>query len=205
MLVKLEGNDSKSISRIHTRALQGDFLPSLGEKFLEALYSGTLEKPGIYGFGVKARGNVVGFVVGAADIKAFFKEAFKSSLLQLIYFLALRLISKPSLIKRVLETVLYSSKDKGPKAELVVIAVDPTHQGKGFGKDLVKSLEQAFAKDEIKEYKLTVHADKKAVGFYEHLGYKRISSFELYDKMWYVYSRKTGNYAKRAKRTFQKS
>lgn len=190
MPIKLNKDDSVAINRIHRLALEGDFLPSLGEKFLETLYRGTLEKPGIYGFGVKEKGKVVGFVVGTKGINLFFKEAFKSSLPKLVYYLILRLLTHPRLIKNVLETALYSSKDKGPKAELIVIAVTPAHQGKGYGKELTKSLERAFLEDGIKEYKLTVHRDKKAVGFYEHLGYKRISTFKLYGKIWYVYSKK---------------
>lgn len=190
MLIKLNEDDSVAISKIHRLALEGDFLPSLGEKFLETLYSGTLGKPGIYGFGIKEKGKIVGFVVGTHEINVFFKEALKSSFFKLVYYLFLRLLTYPYLVKNVFETALYSSKDKGPKAELIVIAVMPAHQGKGYGKELTKSLEKAFLEDDTSEYKLTVHADKKAVGFYEYLDYKRISSFKLYDKMWYVYSKK---------------
>ena len=52
--------------------------------------------------------------------------------------------SQETKIKNVLETFLYTSKDKGPKAELVVIAVLDKYQGQGIGKILTRTLLPGF-------------------------------------------------------------
>lgn len=189
MLVRLSAKDSSTVSLIHSKALGGDFLPSLGLNFLTTFYSGILSKREVYGFGFRVGGGIVGFVLGTSDSKGFFKLALKSNFLSLSFYLLVELIKRPWLFKNVLETFLYTSKDKGPNAELVVIAVLDKYQGIGIGKTLAKALEKAFLNDDIAEYKLTVHASKKAVHFYEHLKYERISSFNLYGKLWYVYGK----------------
>lgn len=193
MIINLIPQDANHVALIHTGALKGDFLPSLGFNFLSTFYSGVLGKPGVYGFGYKDKGQVIGFVVGTSDSSIFFHLALKAKFLEVSFYLLLQLLKKPSLIKNVLETFLYTSKDKGPKAELVVIAVENSWQGRGIGRKLTEALEEAFSREGIKEYKLTVHADKKAVQFYEHLKYNRISEFSLYGKLWYVFSKKLKN------------
>lgn len=177
------------IAKIHLKALEGDFLPSLGINFLKTFYEGVLGKRGVYGFGVFEGDKLWGFVIGTKDSRKFFPEVFRSRFLKLSVLVFVQLLKKPNLIKKIVETFSYTSKAKGSKAELVVIAVDKRFQGKGSGKILVQALEKAFKADGIRKYKLTVHADKKSVGFYEHLKFTRTSSFNLYDKMWYVYEK----------------
>ena len=200
MIINLTSKDTKHIALIHSTALEGDFLPSLGFNFLNTFYSGVILKDGVYGFGFEDKGKVVGFVLGTRDSVDFFSLALKSKLLKLSFFLCLQIIKNPLIVKNVLETFFYTSKDKGPKAELIVIAVKQNYQGKGIGKKLTQALEGEFVKNNIPEYKLTVHADKAAVQFYEHLKYSKISSFNLYDKLWYVYSKKIKGYGKTSKR-----
>lgn len=182
-------SDSIVITKIHSKALAGDFLPSLGFKFLRTFYEGIVGKPGVYGFLFEEDGKIQGFVVGTRDSSNFFWQTLKSRFLQLALLLFIQIIRKPSLIKNVVETFLYPKKDAGVRAELVIIAVDRNYQGKGLGRQLVDALEEAFGKTGIKLYKLTVHANKKSVGFYEHLGYSRTAEFSLYGKMWYVYEK----------------
>lgn len=189
MINTITSKDCSAITKIHMGALAGDFLPSLGIGFLTVFYEGIIGKSGVYGFTAVENGKIQGFVVGTNDSSKFFSLALSSNFLKLSLFLLFQLIKKPSLIKNVLETFLYPNRDTGPKAELVVIAVRKSYQGKGLGRTLVDALEGAFKKDGIKRYKLTVHVDKDAVGFYEHLGYSRLSSFRLYGKMWYVYEK----------------
>lgn len=192
MLKTITPEDCLAIAKIHISALEGDFLPSLGAPFLKAFYKGIIGKPGIYGFAVFEKGGIRGFVVGTNDSGKFFSTALHSNFIKLSLLLLVQILKKPFLIKNVMETFLYPEKDVGVKAELIVIAVEKKYQGKGFGKQLTRALESAFKKNGIRRYKLTVHADKEAVGFYEHLGYSRISQFSLYGKMWFVYEKEVG-------------
>ena len=182
--------DSSAFAKIHIAALGGDFLPSLGFSFLKTFYNGVINTFGVYGFVYEEDGKVHGFVVGTRNSSKFFRRAIRANFIRFSFLLFVALIKKPTIIKNIFETFLYPKKDVGAKAELVVIAVDNKYRGKGIGKRLVLALEEEFKNRKITSYKLTVHASKEAVGFYEHLGYSRISSFRLYDKMWYVYEKK---------------
>lgn len=190
MIKPLSSLNVSEIAEIHLKALEGDFLPSLGFNFLKTFYSGIVGKKEVYAFGVFEDDKLQGFVIGAMDSKKFFLAAFKANVLKFTLLLLFQLLKKPALFKNTFETLLYPNKTSGPKAELVVIAINKSFQGKGAGKNLVKILEKEFRERRVTRYKLTVHADKGAVGFYEHLGYQRISSFHLYGKMWYQYEKK---------------
>lgn len=189
MIKNLELHDALRVAHIHNQALAGDFLPSLGEKFLTSFYQGIIQKHEVFSFGFFDNNKIIGYVVGTKNIRQLFRVALKSKLISLTFYLLLAVIRKPILIKKVLETFLYPQKDSGTKAELVVIAVINKFQGKGIGKELVRKLEKAFLNESINRYKVTVHADKNAVKFYEHLKFNYISSFNLYDKMWYIYEK----------------
>lgn len=178
------------IARIHAQELKNDFLPSLGTDFLEVIYAGVIESGEAFGFVEKEKGKVVGFIVGTKNMDSFFKAALKSNILKIMYLLILKVLRKPVLIKNILETFLYTEKDKGPKSELVVIAVLKKLQGKGIGKKLVKSLESYFKKEHINKYKLTVYANKKAVNFYKKLRYLKLSEFNMYGRQWDIYEKK---------------
>ncbi len=189
MITSAKYTDLFQITNLHIQGLSGDFLPSLGSKFLQTMYEGIIGKPGVYIFVDKAKARILGFIIGTSDMDYFFKQAIKNNFIKLSLLLILQILRNPLLIKKITETFFYPKKDIGPKAELVVLVVDKAHQGQGIGKKLINSLEQEFTKRSITRYKLTVHADKYAVLFYKHLGMRRISSFQLYDKMWYVYEK----------------
>lgn len=177
------------ITTLHMETLHGDFLPLLGGNFLATLYSGVIGKEDIYGFFAEEKQEVTGFIMGTKNMDLFFKTAIKSNFLKLILYLSLRLFKKPQLLKNVFKTFLYPKKDHGAKAELIIIAISQNWQGEGIGKKLVHTLESKFIKEKIKKYKLTVHANKKAVGFYNKLGFTKMGKFNLYDKLWYIYEK----------------
>lgn len=189
-IVPLEDSYLVKIANVHVKSLKNDFLPSLGEKFILTLYKGAFKSSDSFGFVALDNKKVVGFVIGTKNMKAYFSSSLKSNFLRLGYLLGVRLLKTPSLLKDVVETFTYSSKDVGPPAELVVIAVLKKYQSMGIGRKLVEALEKKFKNEKIKKYKLTVHADKKAVYFYEKLRYHRLSQFNLYNKLWYVYEKR---------------
>lgn len=190
MISKLTIEHAPAIANIHTQALKGDFLPSLGQNFLEVMYHGLIGKRGIYGFVDIKNNEISGFIVGTKNMNSFFRTAIMSNFLKLSLLLFLQVIRNPAILKKIAETFLYPKKDQGPKAELVVIAIKKQSQGKGLGKKLVRSLESQFKKARINKYKLTVYADKKAVQFYEALKFHRIAGFKLYSREWSIYEKK---------------
>lgn len=190
MIAPLVREQAPQIAKIHFVSLPDNFLPSLGIDFLEKFYEGIIEERGVFGY-VDVEGKKIrGFILGTDNMNDFFIKALKNNFFQLTHQLVLKILKKPIIIKKILETFLYPKKEVGPRAELIVIAVLKRWQGQGIGKRLIATLEKKFLQRKIKKYKLSVHADKKAVYFYEKLGYRRLSSFNLYDKMWYVYEKK---------------
>lgn len=189
MIAPLVKEQAPQIAKIHFVSLPEDFLPSLGIGFLENFYEGIIEEKRVFGY-VDIEGKKIrGFILGTDNMSDFFIKALKNNFFQLAYLLTIKILKKPILIKKILETFLYPKREVGPRAELIVIVVLKRWQGQGIGKKLIATLEKKFLQRKIKKYKLTVHADKKAVFFYERLGYTKLSSFNLYDKLWYVYEK----------------
>lgn len=187
MLVKFKLAHIKRAVAIHQEALPEDFLPSLGTSFLSTLYQGLIGKRGIFGFVALEKGEVIGFVLGTEDMDKFLKVGLLSNFIKLSLLLFLQILKKPTILKNIFETFFYSHKESGPKAELVVIALDEAYRGRGLGKTLVVVLEKEMKKRKIKEYKLTVtKRNSKAIAFYNRLGFEKKSEFRLYDKKWFV-------------------
>lgn len=190
MIKPLGLNHIPEIAKIHSQELKSDFLPSLGEEFLRLLYEGVISKKTAFGYIAHEKGRIVGFIIGTNNMDKFFRSAISANFIKIIYLLILKILANPFLLKNIVETLFYTGKEVGPKAELVVIAVLKKWQGKGIGKRLVKSLENYFEKKNVKKYKLTVYADKTAINFYKKLKYLKLSEFNLYGKGWYIYEKK---------------
>ena len=191
MIIKpLTKESSSDVAKIHISALDGDFLTLLGEDFLRTIYNGIIGKRDIYCLQALKNKQTVGFIIGTTSMNYFFKTALKSSFWKLSYYLGIRILKNPYLIKNIFETLLYPQKEQGVKAELVIITVLKKWQGKGIGTKLISALEKEFTKAKIKKYKLTVHASKRAISFYDKLGFIRRGSFNLYNKPWLIYEKK---------------
>lgn len=177
------------VVRLHSSALRGDFLPSLGQAFLTSFYRMLINEPNTYALVYCQKRQVQGFVIGTNNMALFFKNILKKRFLQFFLLIAFQIIKKPQLLKNVFETLFYTKKESGPKAELVIIAVDQKHRSKGVGKTLIKALEKNFLKNKIRQYKLTVIAEKKAVGFYNYLKFRPTANFNLYGKRWLIFEK----------------
>lgn len=189
MILPLNSKLIPQITKIHINSLSNDFLPQLGSKFLETIYRGSINKHA-FGYADVDNKKVRGFIVGTSNMSLFFRNVTQENFLKLSFFLFLKLLQKPVLFKKIFETFSYSKKDHGPKAELIVIAVSQKYRGEGIGKKLIEVLEKKFKQDKIREYKLTVHAEKEAVKFYEKLNFKYLAKFNLYNKSWFIYTKK---------------
>lgn len=183
-------HDVQAISRIHRNELEGDFLPSLGINFLEEFYRILVKNPKIKTFVVYDKSEIKGFIVGTVDTNSVFSSIKSKKGIKLGVYLLIALVNKPLIVKNILQTLFYKGINFPVKAELVVIAVKKNFQNKGLGRKLINNLEVYFRSKGIREYKLTVKQDKKALKIYDHLGYKRRSSFSLYGSKWYLLTKK---------------
>lgn len=186
MIRKWKKTDAVAIAKIHIKALPGDFLPELGHQFLTIFYMGIVELHGVYGFVNVEKKQVSGFVIGSLNIDTFFKNAIRANFFKLAFQVFRIVLLRPRLIKNVLETFLYTKRDPGSHAELVIIAVDKIMRGKGVGRLLIKQVENAFRRNKIKRYRLTVQKHRKSVLFYKHLKFIEVGDFCLYGKQWHM-------------------
>lgn len=191
MLIQpLKPTDVPEVAQLHVQSLPGDFLPSLGPRFLEVLYSGMLELDLAWGFVARDEGELQGFVIGTADNQRLFGRLIRARTLPLTSQVVRALLRTPRLIIPTLETFLYPSREGGPQiaAELLVLAVAAERRGMRIGEQLLRELEHSFVKRGQNAYKLTVlERNTAAQRFYERCGLIRSGSFSLYRKDWVLY------------------
>ncbi len=189
MITPFKPEQIADIARLHTNALKGDFLPSLGIAFLTTFYQSLINEPCAYTLIYCQKRQVKGFIIGTNDMGIFFKNILRKRFFKFSLLITYQILKKPRLLKNVFETLFYTKKESGPKAELVIIAVDQKHRGQGIGKTLIQALEKIFLENRIKQYKVTVVSSKKAVGFYNYLNFRPTSNFSLYGKKWLVFEK----------------
>jgi len=191
MIIPLQREHAARVAELHCAALAGDFLPSLGQRFLTVFYEGVLDLGVGSGFVAIEDGRPVGFVLGSADTSVLFKRVVARRAVALGWRTIPAVIRKPALVANVLETFLYPGKEDAvpEKAELVVIGFDAAYRGRGLGRGLVNALNDAFRAQGVRSYKVTVLQENLgANSFYRALGFQPVHEFELYKKKWNLYT-----------------
>jgi ribosomal protein S18 acetylase RimI-like enzyme len=183
------------VAQLHTDALAGDFLPSLGEKFLRVFYRAALRSGLAFGFvqvGVAEKPD--GFVLASPDTSALFRRVAAGSALALGWAALPAVLRRPALLGKVGETFLYPAREAEAAgaasgcAELLVIAVAPARRSQGTGAALVAALNETFARQGISRYKVTVLAENDGANrFYCREGFQQVSRFIQYGKWWNLY------------------
>lgn len=190
MIRKMELRDIPEVAKIHKTALSDEFLPSLGEDFLRRLHEEFL-KSGGFGFVEDQQRNVVGFITACQNFGKIFLSIFFNKWLEFSFLLFKKILTDPKIALYTFNVLLYpllEKKKPSPAAELVVIAIESTWQGKGLGTKLIEAIENEMFHQGINEYKVTV-TKRNAVAnqFYLKLGFKLHFSFLLYGKEWNLY------------------
>jgi len=191
-LEPLDVRSAPRIAQIHTVALAGDFLPSLGAPFLTQLYRGILELELGFGHVAVDDSGVIGFVLGSVDTERLLRTVMMRWAWSLGWSMLPALWRRPALVKYALQTLTYTQREAAvsARAELVVIAVDAAKRSQGAGTALCEALEADFRRQGIREYKVTVNADNEGANrFYERQGLSLAYSFHLYDRLWNLYTR----------------
>jgi ribosomal protein S18 acetylase RimI-like enzyme len=178
-----EPGHAPALASIHFGALPGDFLPSLGADFLERVYyPATFRSAHGANLMVTAAGRPVGFVTIAHDSPGFSRDLVTRAWLRLAYFAARAAIRRPSHLRLSLEVVgaaLFGRPDPLP-GEIVLIAVDAGHRGRGIGKALVAAALEYLRRHGIDRCRTkTLASNAGVIAMYEGLGWHIRDRFRL--------------------------
>lgn len=191
MIVPMQREHAGRVAELHCAALEGDFLPSLGKRFLTVFYQGVLDLGVGFGFVAVAEGQPVGFLLGSADTSGLFKRVLLSRAIAFCLAIIPALIRKPALILNVVETFLYPRKERdvAEKAEILVVGFDVAYRGSRMFYQLFNAMNDTFRAQGVRSYKATVLQTNQLINdLLCRLGFQLTFEFELYRKKWKLYT-----------------
>jgi len=174
-IIKCSGNYIDQCVEIHMRSFEGFFLTFLGKNFLELLYKSIIEDPSGIGFVYLTSNEVSGFVFGSIQSAGFYKRIIKKRFIPFGFAALGAIIRKPIILSRLLRVFSLANQENNQpdRGTLMSIAVDPGHQGKNIGKELVLSFLNEARKRGCQSIDLTTDAVKNdnVNDFYKRLNF----------------------------------
>jgi ribosomal protein S18 acetylase RimI-like enzyme len=193
--IDAQGDDAdlRYAVRLHEEALSyRSFIARFGSRFLLRIYEDILERElGFLVFAKTPEERIAGFLLACTDVRKLFSLTMKQYFDYFVLMLP-RLITRPHLAARTVETLLYPHKESiSVFTELLVIAVERPFRSKEIGMNLVRTMEREFVRRGINEYKVTVHESMADTNrFYRAIGMTRASAFRLYGTTWNLYTKR---------------
>ena len=170
------GADAAMMARLHAAELPEAFLPTLGHRFLGQLYRALASDPQAVALVAESVDGVVGFATGVVSVGGFYRRFARRHGPAAALAAAPRLV-RPTVLRRLLETVRYPATATGtagqlPDAELLSIAIAPSHRTNGIGRTLADGVLRGLAERGATEIKVVVGgANGGANRFYEKVGF----------------------------------
>ena len=176
-----DDSDAPAASQIHVEQITGGFLSFLGPDFLTRLYRRVCRSSSSFLLVAEDEGQVVGFIAGCADVRDLYRSFLLRDGLASAFGALGRLLRG---WRRALETLRHGSGDglgTGRGVELLAIAVDPSHQGRGIGEQLVTAFLRRVAADQAHAaYVVVAVENARAVSLYRRAGFVGRDEFELH-------------------------
>lgn len=178
-------NDLENIVMIHCDAFKGFFLTSLGTDFLKFYYTNFVKSKETVTLVAEEDGRVVGFSAATKNCKGFNSRLIKSNLFSFGTLSLKLLFTNPKALLRLVKNLTKKSsevEDNEEYAELYLIGVDKSQQGRGIGKKMLAATEVALKEKGVEKASLTTDYDnnESAVGFYLSMGYETLYEFVTY-------------------------
>jgi len=173
--------DAAVAGQLHAEQITGGFLAFLGSGFLTRLYRRVCRSSSSFLLVAEEGGRVVGFVAGSADVPGLYRAFLLRDGLAAAFDAMGPLLRG---WRRAFETLRHGSSDgagTGRGVELLAIAVDPSHQGRGIGEQLVAAFLREGATSHAHAAYVVVAVDNgRAVGLYRRAGFTEVGDFELH-------------------------
>ena len=170
MIGAITFNDIDQVISIRERELSSGLLSQLGRKFLYEYSKALLKTPGILVFVAKNDDRIVGFVSLTDEIGGMHLRVIRNNFFGIFKALIEHLFLNPTSVAKIWATLTYAGFSYGG-AELLSMAIDSSHQRKGWGKKLFQRVKNEFKKKGIKYFRVsTYEKDKGANVFYKKMG-----------------------------------
>lgn len=184
---KVKETEYDLLAKIHLQAFSTFFLTTLGYNFLRTYYKASLQNnDAIAVCAVDENKNLIGFGIGCIHSKGYHMKLLLKNLPEFFIQAIIISLTKTKAIFRLISNLDKNSNDidDGNYAELLSIAVLPTHRGLGVGKELIKRYEQEAIKRGCKKIALTTDFsnNEQVISFYKKTGYNIFYEFTTYPK-----------------------
>jgi ribosomal protein S18 acetylase RimI-like enzyme len=175
-------DDVAGLARLHRATLPKAFLPTLGERFLELLYSALVVDPDALVLVADAGGAPVGVVAGILSTRRFAKTFFRRYGLRAAAGAGVRLL-QPRALSGALETRRAALGLVGlPRCQIFVLAVEPGRRGEGIGARLVRAVLNELSARGVDEVAVvTAATNAPANRLFERLGFVRTARIAVHD------------------------
>jgi ribosomal protein S18 acetylase RimI-like enzyme len=183
--------DLYSVAALHAVALPTGFFAQLGSRFLRAYYGTFIDSPHAVALTATMDGNPVGMIVGPTRTREHYRwiARRRASRLALVGIAALvprpRLLlvffrTRPARYVRALRrmTDIGATPNASTSPDVAVlshVAVDGGLHGTGVGRKLVSAFLEELQARSVEEVRLITAADGGAAGFYERVGWDRLT------------------------------
>jgi ribosomal protein S18 acetylase RimI-like enzyme len=179
--------DAGAMARLHADGMPEAFLPTLGPRFLGRLYRALATDPDAVALVAEGVDGVVGFAAGVTSVGGFYRRFARSNGPAAALAAAPRLV-RPSVARRLLETVRYPAQEPGgngngrlPDAELLSIAVAPGFRAGGTGRALADGVLAGLAGRGVGDIKVVVGAANQGANrFYAKVGFREAGQLTVH-------------------------
>ncbi len=185
----------REIAEIHHAELVEGTLRNLGVEGLEVIYRSSVSVPKSGLWCAVESNHAIGFIIGCADIRRFYRSLLLNSVLPLA-FISFQQIRKTHSFRNLFQALVYPFQKSSwihppeeiheTKAELVAVAVKKEFHHQGIGRDLLAQLEESFREWQIGPvfHVATDSRDPLSNGFYQGMGFvkygeKKFTNFSL--------------------------
>lgn len=170
----------------------------LGQRFLTELYRGLVDSPYFLGFVYEERDEnaerrVLGFIAGSTDTDRMFKHVFQKRAALLSLTAAPKLILRPGLILRLLQTPKYSKISTEGMAEIpgesLFCSFEPQLRGKRIAGHINKVLFDELLARGHAQVKISTETDNQGANRQlQSWGFEVIHQFRFYGKEMQTYA-----------------
>ena len=171
--------DASAAARLHATAIREGFLSSLGPRFLTRLYRRMVRDDGSFVVVAEEDGAVIGHAAATENVSRLYRQFLLRD------GVVAGIAAAPKLLpqwRSVLETLRYpSGTDDLPDAELLAVAVDSGHRGRGVGSALVAAARAELLRRGVHDARVVVAAtNEPALRLYTSSGFRPSASIEVH-------------------------